>query len=167
MGIRQSGFLLERNFAFCACISVDLPRTQSAYFLCVLSVLYTASVLILHRRNFSSSAITPYHMLIRLNFTHACWGLGCDLQLTKKKTKPEFQLGRFLWKDRVKRAREVSCLLLTLTVWSSHAMRSQSGGRARVAWRGQTTAGSVLERSHAYAKTFKVSSIILENNFLK
>ena len=64
-------------------------------FLCVLSVLYTASVLILHRRNFSSSAITPYHMLIRLNFTHACWGLDCDLQLNEEKNEARISTRAF------------------------------------------------------------------------
>ena len=38
-----------------------------AYFVCVLSVLYTVSVLILHRESFSLSAITPCHVLIPQN----------------------------------------------------------------------------------------------------
>ena len=44
--------------------SVVLPRTICAYLVCVLNVLYTVSVLILHRESFSTSAITPCHVLI-------------------------------------------------------------------------------------------------------
>ena len=39
-------------------LGVALPRTMCAYFVCVLSVLYTVPVLILHRESSSSSAIT-------------------------------------------------------------------------------------------------------------
>ena len=34
-------------------------------------------------------------------FTHAWWGLDCDLRPNAKKTKPEFQLGPFFWKTLV------------------------------------------------------------------
>ena len=43
--------------------SVGLLRTLCAYFVCVLSVLHTVSVLVLHSKHFSSSAITPCHVL--------------------------------------------------------------------------------------------------------
>ena len=57
--------------------SVALPRTMCAYFVCVLSVLYTVSVPILLRESFSSSAITLYHVLISQNVTHASGSKGC------------------------------------------------------------------------------------------
>ena len=41
--------------------SVGLPRMMCAYFVCVLSVLYPVSVLILSRESFSLSTITPVH----------------------------------------------------------------------------------------------------------
>ena len=56
-----------RHFFF----SVGLPRKMCACFVCVLSVLYTVSVLISHRESYSSSAITPCHVLIPQNVGHA------------------------------------------------------------------------------------------------
>ena len=41
--------------------SVGLPRMRCAYFVCVLSVLYAVSALIVNRESFSLSAITPVH----------------------------------------------------------------------------------------------------------
>ena len=73
-------------------------------------LLYTVSVLILHRDSFSSSAITPCHVLITQNVAHASESKGCACMMRtwlrfaterKKKTKPEFQLGRSLWRARV------------------------------------------------------------------
>ena len=63
-------------------------------------------MLIFHRINSSPSAITPCHVLISKNL-RACV-LIKELQTVaerkkKKKTKPKFQLGRFLWKARVTR----------------------------------------------------------------
>ena len=83
--------------------SVGLPRTLCEYLVSVLNVLYTVFVLIFHRINFSSSEITPCHVLIRVKSSRmriTCKLANCGW--TKKKTKPKFQLGRFLWKARVK-----------------------------------------------------------------
>ena len=94
--------------------SVGLPRTMWPYFVCVLSVLYTLSLLILRRESFPSSAITPSCVLIGQNFAHASGSKGCECVMRtwlrfaterKKKTKPEFQLGRFPWKARVEKER--------------------------------------------------------------
>ena len=94
--------------------SVGLPRTMWPYFVCVLSVLYTLSLLILRREGFPSSAITPSCVLIGQKFAHASGSKGCECVMRtwlrfaterKKKTKPEFQLGRFPWKARVKKER--------------------------------------------------------------
>ena len=60
---------------------------------------------------FSLSAITPCHVFMSKNVAHAAeskvahawWGLDCDLRPNEKKTKPEFQLGRFLCSARIKR----------------------------------------------------------------
>ena len=92
--------------------SVGLPRAMWAYFLWVLSVLYTVSVLILRRESFTSSAITLSCVLISQNVAHAstqkvahAWrGLNCDLRPNEKKTKLKFQLGRFPWKAGVNRS---------------------------------------------------------------
>ena len=59
IGSRTDSFR-KRSTSF----SVVLPRTICAYLVCVLNVLYTVSVLILHRESFSTSAITPCHVLI-------------------------------------------------------------------------------------------------------
>ena len=48
-----------------------------AYFGRALSVLYTVSVLILHRESFSSSAITLCHVLTSRNVAHASESKGC------------------------------------------------------------------------------------------
>ena len=77
---------------------------MSTYFQCLFSVIYTVSVLIWHRESLSSSVITPCHVLIGLNIAHASESKGCACVMKgkkKKKTKPEFQLGRFLWNARV------------------------------------------------------------------
>ena len=57
--------------------SVGLPRTMCAYFVCILSVLYTMSVLMLHRESFSSSAIAPCHVPISQSVAHASESKGC------------------------------------------------------------------------------------------
>ena len=83
--------------------SVGLPRTLCEYLVSVLNVLYTVFVLIFHHINFSSSAITPCHALIRVKSSRmriTCKLANCGW--TKKKTKPKCQLERFLWKTRVK-----------------------------------------------------------------
>ena len=68
--LRSLGLSVGKKLCFCACISVGLPRMLSAYFVCVLSVSYIVSVLILDRKNLSSSAITPCHVLISQNVAH-------------------------------------------------------------------------------------------------
>ena len=75
--------------------NVALPRTMCAYFVCVLSVLYTVSVPILLHESFSSSAITPCHVLIvkmsrmrqSQKVVHAWWGLHCNLRPNEKKNE--------------------------------------------------------------------------------
>ena len=85
---------------------MGLLRTLCEYLVSVLSVLYTIFVLIFHRINSSPSAINTMPCAHQLNL-RACV-LIKELQTvaerkkkTKKKTKPKFQLGRFLWKARV------------------------------------------------------------------
>ena len=62
-----------------------------AYFVCVLSVLYTMSVLILHRESFLSSAITPWRVLIPQNVAHASESKGCACVM---RTWPRFATER-------------------------------------------------------------------------
>ena len=80
-------------------------------FVCILSVLCTVSVLILHGKDFSSSALISCHVLISQNVAHVleskrrAWVLRTWLQFAaerkRKEAKPEFQLWRFLWKAHV------------------------------------------------------------------
>ena len=106
-------FLDERLTHKCSLIKRSLVRfaDQSVpkallllceYLVSALNVLSTVFVLIFHRINFSSSAITPCHVLSRVKSSRmliTCKLANCGC--TKKKTKPKFQLGRFLWKARV------------------------------------------------------------------
>ena len=82
-----------------------LLQTISAYFVCVLSVLYTVSVLILHRESFPSSAITPSCVLIRQNVAHpsdsksyACVMMTAICDRTEKKPSRNFNSGVSLGK---------------------------------------------------------------------
>ena len=69
--------------------SVGLPRTMCAYFVCVLSVLYTVSVLMLHRESFSSSTIAPCLVPISQSVTHASEskGYACVTRTERKKNE--------------------------------------------------------------------------------
>ena len=74
--------------------------------------LYTVSVLILHPESFLSYAIAPRHVLITQNIVHEAESKDCACVMRTQlrfaterrrnhETKPEFQLGRLLWKARV------------------------------------------------------------------
>lgn len=93
--------------------SLGLPWTLCAYFVCVLSILYRVSMLILNHRNFSSSTITPSHMLISQNVLHASESKHHARVLrTWLQFVTEFQLGCFLWKAQVINLNCTKCLFL-------------------------------------------------------
>ena len=73
-----------------------------AYLVCVLNVLYTVSVLILHRESFSSSAITPCHVLISQTSRTRDEDLTAICHRTKKKRSQNFNsvvsFGKPEWK---------------------------------------------------------------------
>ena len=84
-----------------------------AYFVCVLSVLYTVSLLILHRESFSSSDITLCHVLTTQNIAHALESKGCACVMrtwlrfaTERKKKPgrNFNSGVSLGKPELKKS---------------------------------------------------------------
>ena len=110
-----SMFLNERFTHKCSLIKVSVKvygptRSESTSHLLVwvyrercvniwyLRVLYTVFVLVFHHKKFSSSTITPCHVLIGVKLNHRTSNCGW----TKIKMKPKFQPGRFLWVGPVK-----------------------------------------------------------------
>ena len=110
--------------------SVRLPRTMWTYFVCVLSVLYTVSELILRCESFSLLFVRHYTILCAHQSKRRAWvrlkrlrmrdedlTVICDRM--EKKTKPEFQLGRLPWKARViKYNAYLDWNTITFNIWS-------------------------------------------------
>ena len=81
----KCSFIKRSLLKFATSFSVGVPRTLCAYFVSVLSVLYTVSVLILHRKashlpplhHAKCSAVKTLRMRQSQHFVHACQILDC------------------------------------------------------------------------------------------